>query len=139
MRSNITSSKFPIGLSVPLVNGSSGYFQQTFDTNEQIKNNLTNFLKTKKGERRMMPEFGTQLYSVLFEQRNENTPEILKTMISDEIQYWIPEIKILGIDIIDVENPVGDDNYKMRVSIKFGVNSTEEVDFLTFDLENVRI
>ena len=106
MRSNITSSKFPIGLSVPLVNGSSGYFQQTFDTNEQIKNNLTNFLKTKKGERRMMPEFGTQLYSVLFEQRNENTPEILKTMISDEIRYWIPEVNILGIDIIYVENPM---------------------------------
>ena len=104
-----------------------------------LKNNLTNFLKTRKGERRMMPEFGTQLYSVLFEQRNENTPEILKTMISDEIRYWIPEVKILGIDIRDVEKRLGDENYKMRVSIKFGVNSTEEVDFLIFDLENVRI
>ena len=139
MRSNITSSKFPIGLSVPLVNGTSGYFQQTFDTNEQIKNNLTNFLKTRRGERRMMPEFGTQLYTLLFEQRTENLSEIMKTMISDEIRYWLPEVKILGIDVIDVENPVGDDNYKMRVSIEFSVSSTGDSDVLTFDLENVRI
>lgn len=139
MRSNITSSKYPIGLSVPFVNGSSGYFQQTFDTNEQIKNNLTNFLKTKRGERRMMPEFGTQLYTLLFEQRTDNLPEILKSMISEELRYWVPEVKILGIDIIDTENSEGDDNYKMRVSIRFSVNSTDEVDILVFDLENVKI
>ena len=69
----VTSSYSPIGLEVPFTRGKNGYFQQTFDTNSQIKQNLLNFLKTKKGERRMFPEFGTKLYDVIFEQIDENT------------------------------------------------------------------
>ncbi len=131
-----SNSHFPIGLKVPFVNGTNGYFQQSFDTNDQVKENLINFLKTKKGERRMMPEFGTKLYNVLFEQKDENFNSIAKNIISEEINYWIPEISIQDIQIINVENPIGDDNYKLRVSINFMVKQTKQLDSIVFELEN---
>ena len=134
-----SNSHSPIGLKVPFVNGTNGYFQQSFDTNEQVKQNLINFLKTKKGERRMMPEFGTKLYKVLFEQRDENFNSMAKTIISEEINYWIPEVSIQDIQIINVENPIGDDNYKLEVSINFMVKQTKQLDTVIFELQNTRL
>ena len=134
-----SNSHSPIGLKVPFVNGTGGYFQQSFDTNDQVKQNLINFLKTKKGERRMMPEFGTKLYNVLFEQKNENFNSIAKNIISEEINYWIPEISIQDIQIINVENPIGDDNYKLRVSINFMVKQTKQLDTVIFELQSTRL
>lgn len=139
MISNIKSTQYPIGLSLPIVNGSSGYFEQTFDTNTQVKNNLINFLKTRRGERRMMPEFGTQLYSFLFEQKTDNLSDILKNVIKDEILYWIPEVSLEEISITDSKNDEVGDNYKLRISIRYLVNQTKDVNTLSFDLENIKI
>ena len=134
-----SNSHSPIGLKVPFVSGTGGYFQQSFDTNDQVKQNLINFLKTKKGERRMMPEFGTKLYNVLFEQKDENFNSIAKNIISEEINYWIPEVSIQDIQIINVENPIGDDNYKMKVSINFMVKQTKQLDTVIFELQSTRL
>jgi phage baseplate assembly protein W len=139
MISNITSSKYPIGLTLPIVNGSGGYFQQSFDTNTQVKSNLSNFLKTRRGERRMMPEFGTKLYTVLFEQRDENVNEIVKNLLREEIGYWIPEVRVDEISIINTENSEDGDNYKLRISLDFTVIQTNQKDTLDFELENIKI
>jgi phage baseplate assembly protein W len=84
----------------------------------------------------MMPEFGTKLYNVLFEQKDENFNSIAKNIISEEINYWIPEISIQDIQIINVENPIGDDNYKLRVSINFMVKQTKQLDTVIFELQS---
>lgn len=139
MTSNITSSKYPIGLSLPFINGNGGYFQQTFDTNSQVKTNLLNFLKTKQGERRMMPEFGTKLYTILFEQRDDNTKEIIKNIIKDEITTWIPEVTISNISIIEDENYSDDNNYKMRIYLEFTIIQTGKSDSLELELQNIKI
>lgn len=139
MASNITSSKYPIGITLPIVNGSGGYFQQSFDTNTQVKSNLSNFLKTKRGERRMMPEFGTRLYTVLFEQQDENINEIVKNLLREEISFWIPEVRVDEISIINTENSSNDDNYKLRISLAFTVIQTDQKDTLDFELENIKI
>jgi len=139
MRSNITSSRYPIGLTLPIVNGNNGYFQQSFDTNSQVKSNLSNFLKTRRGERRMMPEFGTRLYSVLFEQRDENLNEIVRNLLREELGYWIPEARVDEISIINVENSNEDNNYKLRISVEFTVIQTGQSDTFDFELENIKI
>jgi phage baseplate assembly protein W len=139
MPSNITSSKYPIGITLPIVNGSGGYFQQSFDTNTQVKSNLSNFLKTRRGERRMMPEFGTRLYTVLFEQQDENINEIVKNLLREEISFWIPEVRVDKISIINTENSSNDDNYKLRISLEFTVIQTGQEDTLDFELENIKI
>ena len=137
--SNITASYLPIGLTVPFVDGSNGYFQQSFDTDTQIKMNLMNFLKTIRGERRMMPDFGTRLYEVIFEQDTTNLNEIIKDIISNEISEWIPQVSIQNIDVTNIQNPIGEDNYKKMVAVMYMNNQTKQFDTLTVQLENLQI
>jgi phage baseplate assembly protein W len=87
----------------------------------------------------MMPEFGTRLYSVLFEQKDENLKEIVKNLLREELSYWIPEARIDEISIINMENSTNDDNYKLRISVEFTVAQTGQSDVLDFELENIKI
>ena len=135
----VISSYSPIGLEVPFTRGKNGYFQQTFDTNSQIKQNLLNFLKTKKGERRMFPEFGTKLYDVVFEQIDENIVEITKNIINEEIKYWIPEISIQKISISDKSDVENTNSYRLYISLEFIINKTNSTDTLILELQNNRI
>lgn len=135
----ITSSYSPIGLEVPFTRGNNGYFQQTFDTNSQIKQNLLNFLKTKKGERRMFPQFGTKLYDVVFEQIDENTTEITKNIINEEINYWMPDITIKKITVSDKSDVENTNGYKLYISLDFIINKTKETDTVVLELQNNRI
>lgn len=135
----ILNSYTPIGITVPITNGTNGYFNQSFDTNSSVKENLLNFLKTRRGERRMMPDFGTTLHSVVFEQNDENLREIVKNIITEELLIWIPEISILNINVINDKNIGVDDNYKIRISINFVIKRTRQTDSITFDLSKINI
>jgi phage baseplate assembly protein W len=135
----VISSYSPIGLEVPFTRGNNGYFQQTFDTNSQIKQNLLNFLKTKKGERRMFPQFGTKLYDVVFEQIDENTTEITKNIINEEIKYWMPDITIKKITVSDKSDVENTNGYKLYISLDFIINKTKETDTVVLELQNNRI
>ena len=56
----------PIGITLPIQDGNSGFFQQSFDTLTQVKSNILNLLNTRPGERRMQPTFGSNLWSIVF-------------------------------------------------------------------------
>jgi phage baseplate assembly protein W len=135
---NPSSSYFPIGLMLPFVNGNNGYFAQSFDTNTQIKQNIINFLNTRRGERRMFPEFGTKLYEILFEQIDVNTIDIIKNIISKEMQRWIPQVSIKNISIVD-QNTGTTDNYKIGISIDYVINSTNANDNVSVNIQGVNI
>jgi phage baseplate assembly protein W len=139
MNVSITSSYSPVGISVPIQNGSNGYFQQTFDTKSQVKQNLINFLKTKKGERRMLPNFGSRLHTILFYENDGNSTEIAKNIISEEISTWMPEISIIDIKIKAGEITSENDNYTMRISINFMIRQTKQTDSVSFNLTNSSI
>ena len=136
---NIVVKYFPIGLSIPFVNSNDGYFEQTFDTNSQVKQNLLNFLKTKRGERRMQPEFGTKLYNLLFEQLDANTYEIAKSIISEEITAWIPQIIIDRITVNNTGNPDDTDNYKIGIAVVYRVRQTQQQDSILLEVQNMKL
>lgn len=131
----ISSSKYPIGLTLPLTVGDNGFFNQSFDTNTQIKTNLLNFLRTRRGERRMFPEFGTKIYENLFDIDSDDMIISIKDTLSAEINYWIPEVEIVNMDVYYSENPTDDDNYKVKILIKFKIKKTEFEDSLEFNIE----
>jgi phage baseplate assembly protein W len=139
INTNTSASFNPIGLLIPFTNGSNGYFAQSFDTNTQVKQNLVNFLNTRRGERRMMPEFGTKLYEVLFEQIDTNTLEIVKNIVAAELQQWIPQITVQNISVNNKQNTGTNDNYKMGISVDYIVNQTKTQDNIAFDIQNVNI
>lgn len=129
----------PIGITLPIQHGNNGYFQQSFDTNTQIKNCLLNFLNTRRGERRMNPTFGTSLYGVVFEMNDDSTDEILKDVITNELNSWIPQISIKNISIKNKDYSSNTDNYIKKITINYMNNYTKQSDTLSLIIENISI
>lgn len=112
-----------IGISLPF-NGPSGPFNKTFSTKDQIKSNLINLLLTNKGERLFNPEFGANIKNVLFEGITDNTSELLRMLITTNVNIFIPEVEIISIivDLIKDENTI---NIILKYKIKISGNEDQ--------------
>lgn len=93
-----------------------GVFAQTFSTEEQAISNLKNLILTKKGERFMQPDFGTDIVDALFEPNTEDLETLIQDGLNADIKFWLPYIQI---NEIDVERQV--DQYAINVSLHFQV------------------
>jgi len=82
---NDSIDKF-IGLKFPLTNSPFGYFNPSIITRNQIKSNIKNLIMTRRGERVMRPELGSNIYDLVFEKINTQTiRDHIDTYIKDEI------------------------------------------------------
>jgi len=129
----------PIGLTLPLQIGRNGYFEQSYDTLTQVKSNNTHLLRTKKGERRMNPNFGSGLQEYLFEQNLQDSPDIIKQIITDEVKNYVPGVTVnkVDINIANQEKNKLTDSYTLYIKIQFTVNN--QTDTLTLRLNQNNI
>jgi phage baseplate assembly protein W len=88
-----------LGFGFPL-NGPS-VFVPTFNTREQTKANLINYLLTNKGERVFNPNFGADLRNLLFQNIEDNTTNELKEIIQNDINVFFPQVKIEQIEFVN--------------------------------------
>jgi phage baseplate assembly protein W len=95
-----------------------GLFKQSYTTEQQAISNLKSLLLTRKGERLFQPEFGTDIYSILFEQMTAATENDLTESLISDIEFWLPYI------IIDKLN-VSVDNDRNSILIKLSVRVSE--------------
>tara|TARA_B100000902_G_scaffold37101_1_gene44382 strand:+ start:4536 stop:4970 length:435 start_codon:yes stop_codon:yes gene_type:complete len=115
-----------IGLTLPIRSGQNGFFKSSSTLLEQTKTNLKNLLLTVKGERLAQPEFGSNIFNLLFENFEPGLEKKLEESIKSTVAQWLPHviIKTLIIDAQDDENFVG-------ISVGFAVrtdpNSTESI------------
>jgi hypothetical protein len=65
----------------------------------QIKSDLLCLLMTNPGERVMIPEFGTPLKKLLFEQNDITLQSQARSVISSAIAKWEPRIAIKNIEV----------------------------------------
>lgn len=103
-----------IGVMLPL--GGDPLFKLSYTTEEQSISNLKNLLLTRKGERPFQPFFGTDIYSLLFEQMTQDLEDSLSSSLTADIQYWLPYIVISSIDI-----NVNEDDNKINISLNYRV------------------
>lgn len=61
---------------------------------EAINGSIENILGTSFGERVFLPEFGSGVKSLLFENINEDTADRIMNALTDAIQKWEPRIEI---------------------------------------------
>lgn len=106
-----------VGVKLPL--GGDPLFSLSYTTEEQAISNLKNLLLTRKGERPFQPTFGTDIYSLLFEQISEQLSSDLEESLRNDIQYWLPYI------IIDEINIITNEDYN-RIDISLKVKVTEQ-------------
>jgi len=123
-------TKVPIGLSLPLRDSGVGFFEQTFDTFTATKNNIINLLRTRPGERRMQPLFGCRLNNVVFEQKTELLPEIIKNIVNEDIRNWVPNVTVNKVDVKFFTNEETNttDIYRIYVAVNFTVNVVNQTD-----------
>ena len=109
-----------IGFGFPLNGGA--VFVPTYQTKDQIKANLINYLLTNKGERVFNPNFGANLKSILFENITDATLDDLKFIIQGEIALYFPTISVKSIEFQN-EPDLNEINFLLSYEVNlFGIS-----------------
>jgi len=124
---------YSFGLTFPLTYNTqlSGFFPPSKTLREQVSSNIKNLLLTSKGERVGLPEFGTDVTSILFEPMTPDLGSRLESSISDGISKWLPYVTIQNIFVV---TPEAQPN-SVIISIEFSVDieDPDAVETLTFN------
>lgn len=118
-----------VGISIPF-NG-PGVFNITYNTVDQLKSNITNYLLTNYGERPLNPRFGGNLRRFLFEQISEGSLEDAKLTIEETLMSQFP-----GIEIVELKLLGTPDRNEIYFSIKYSVPNSNINDSINILLSN---
>jgi phage baseplate assembly protein W len=111
-----------LGIGINKSSNQGGMFAVNYTTLTQAKDNITNLLMTKKGERVSQPEFGCDIWKVLFEQMVDGEiDDKIETSIIDSVSKWLPYITVDEI-IVDYDD-IDKDNNRIDVEINFSLTS----------------
>lgn len=115
-----------LGIGVNTTSDSNGVFPVNFTTISQAKNNLKNLILTHKGERLMQPDFGCDIWLILFEPIIEDTIEAnIERSILEAVDRWLPYLNIDEIIFDYDENDI--DTNKIMLDIKFSLKSNQNI------------
>ena len=111
-----------IGIGINKTSDSNGIFSVNYTTLTQAKDNLKNLILTHKGERIMNPEFGCDIWKLLFEPIIEDDIDRqIENTIVDAVSIWLP---YLNIDTIVFDYDSNDiDSHTINLDIKFSLVS----------------
>lgn len=105
-----------VGIKLPFSGVRGALFDLSYSTEEQAISNLKNLLLTRKGERLFQPEFGSQIYALLFEPITLDLKQRLESGITEDINFWLPYIIIDKVNV----TPDEDRNY-VGITLDFRV------------------
>jgi phage baseplate assembly protein W len=115
-----------LGISINQTSNSNGVFAVNYTTLSQVKYNLINLILTKKGERVMQPEFGCDIWRILFEPIIEGQidAEIERT-VTEAVNIWLPYINVDQILFDYDENDI--DNHRVSLELQFSLTSNPAI------------
>jgi len=111
----LTTSKLTpiIGIGFPVVSGTGGYFTATQGLTT-ISSSLKQLILTNKGERVMMPDFGTTIRSSLFSLMDETRRREMKEEIQSAVASYEPRAILKSVEI-----SFEDSQHQLTISIAF--------------------
>lgn len=120
---DLTENDFKVlGIGINRGSDSNGIFAVNYTTLTQAKDSLKNLILTKKGERLMQPEFGCDVWMVLFEPMDGDVIERnIENSIVEAVSIWLPYLNIDTIIFDYDENDI--DNNRITLDIKFSLIS----------------
>lgn len=111
-----------LGIGINRSSDSNGVFAVNYTTLAQAKDNLKNLILTRKGERLMQPNFGCDVWKVLFEQMDGETIETeIETYIMEAVSTWLPYLTLNSIVFDYDDNDI--DMNRISLDIKFSLAS----------------
>tara|TARA_R110002020_G_scaffold188465_2_gene387143 strand:- start:1646 stop:2047 length:402 start_codon:yes stop_codon:yes gene_type:complete len=108
---------------------------------ELAKQNLKMLVLTNPGERVMIPEFGSGIRRLLFENPDGKLDSTIRSRIFQQVDRYMPYIKISGIKIFpatDAQNH-NQDFHTLSVIINYTVDNFGITDFLKLDLSAAQL
>jgi phage baseplate assembly protein W len=121
-----------IGVTLPLRRGNTGYFEQSTEMFKQIKSNFKNLILTKKGERLMQPDFGTDLSRIVFEQITDETLESARATVVSAVEKWMPFLELTNFEI-NTPTESFPNRINLKVEYRF-INNPNVTDSITVQL-----
>jgi phage baseplate assembly protein W len=124
-----------LGIGINRTSNSNGIFSVNYTTLSQAKDNIINLVMTSKGEREMNPNFGCDVWQVLFEPIiDETISQKIEDSILDAVKTWLPYIEIQQI-IFDYDSDDIDAN-KILLEIQFSLAANPSLsDTITLKIE----
>lgn len=110
-----------IGVSLPFRN--SAVFETVYNTKDQTKFNLINFLLTDPRERIFNSNFGAGIRSALFEQITVETTENLDIKIRSGVESFFPNIIITALTF-----GASPDQNILTINLSYSIKNTRESD-----------
>lgn len=111
------------GLGLPVTKRPGGYFQASF-SRELIRSSIFTILSTRKGERVFLPEFGSALYSLVFEPNDAVTRKLVKQAVTEDVNRWEKRVRVRDVRMTSVDHDI-------TVYIEYEILNTSLVDAAT--------
>lgn len=111
-----------LGQILPLNRGTRGYFQSTTNALENEKSKLINLILTKKGERVSNPDFGCDLWRLLFEQKDGELQDLAQQYVIEAVQRFMPYLSLQSIEITNLSTFLNDNSINLYVKYGFTNN-----------------
>jgi phage baseplate assembly protein W len=127
--SDLTENNYKIlSIGINRISDNNGIFPVNYTTLSQAKDNLKNLILSKKGERVMNPEFGCDVWLLLFEQIIPGQIETqIENTILDAVSNWLPYLNIDEIifDYDETDIDVNNINLDVKFSLVSNPNLSE--------------
>lgn len=104
----------------------STFFEEKVDQ-DILKASIVYIVLTQKGERVMLPEFGSDVHKMVFDQNDSTLASSLEREIREAVARWDPRI-----ELVDVEVTQTDENVLCKVKyrdLRSSQDLTDEVQF----------
>lgn len=112
-----------LGIGINKSSDSNGIFSVNYTTLSQAKDNLVNLIMTRKGERVMQPEFGCDIWRLIFEPITTDTLEFdIERTIIDAVNIWLPYLNIEQILFDYDENDIDNHSIYLQVTFSLKIN-----------------
>jgi len=79
-------------------------------------------LSTARGERRMRPNFGCDIHTLVFYPNNATTWGLACHYVEDALAWWEPRIEVLKVEA----QPDPDDTSRLLISIQYRIKATND-------------
>jgi len=99
-----TSNISTLGIQLGGANNDTVIFDSTYTSIEQEFAKLKTLLLTRKGERIMVPTFGTDLLKIIFQPNTEFIQQDIVKYIQEPVEFWLPEINLIDIKVTTAED-----------------------------------
>jgi phage baseplate assembly protein W len=87
-----------------------------------IEESIRVILGTAKGERRMRPNFGCDVHTLIFSPNNATTWGLAAHYVEDALIFWEPRIQLLGVDAqADAADPA-----RLVISVNYRIKATND-------------